>query len=65
MPKQKTLKGVKERFRITGTGKVIVAKAGKRHLLGSKRSKYKRQHRKPHQLAEVDARKIRQLLPFV
>ena len=31
MPKMKTKSGVKKRFKITGTGKVMAAQAGKRH----------------------------------
>jgi large subunit ribosomal protein L35 len=31
MPKLKTKSGAKKRFKITGTGKVIYAQAGKRH----------------------------------
>ena len=31
MPKLKTKSGAKKRFKITGTGKVVYAQAGKRH----------------------------------
>ena len=31
MPKMKTKSGAKKRFKITGTGKVVYAQAGKRH----------------------------------
>ena len=31
MPKMKTKSGVKKRFKITGTGKVMAGQAGKRH----------------------------------
>ena len=31
MPKLKTKSGAKKRFKITGTGKVVYAHAGKRH----------------------------------
>jgi large subunit ribosomal protein L35 len=31
MPKLKTKSGAKKRFKITGTGKVMYAQAGKRH----------------------------------
>ena len=34
MPKLKTKSGAKKRFKITGTGKVVYAQAGKQH--GSK-----------------------------
>ena len=64
MPKLKTVKGVKERLRITGTGKVLGFRAGRRHLLHGKPAKIKRQLRRSTILAAVDARKIRTLLPY-
>lgn len=47
MPKQKTNKSVKKRFRVTGTGKLKRNKANKRHLLAGRSSKRKRQLRRP------------------
>ena len=35
MPKMKTKSGAKKRFKVTGTGKIKVAQAGKRHLRGA------------------------------
>ena len=40
MPKQKTHSGLKKRTRITGSGKVVMRKSCKSHLLSSK---FKRQ----------------------
>ncbi len=42
MPKMKTKKAVAKRFKKTATGKVKRAKAGRRHLLGSKSRSRKR-----------------------
>ena len=42
MPKMKTHKGSKKRFRITATGKLKRRKAGKKHLLSHKSGKRKR-----------------------
>ena len=42
MPKMKTHKGAKKRFRVTGTGKVKRRQAGKKHLLSHKTGKRKR-----------------------
>jgi large subunit ribosomal protein L35 len=42
MPKMKTHKGSKKRFRVTATGKVKRRQAGKRHLLSNKTGKRKR-----------------------
>jgi len=45
MPKQKTNKSVKKRFKITASGKIKRHKANKRHLLAGRTSKRKRQLR--------------------
>ncbi len=54
MPKMKTHKGSKKRFKITGTGKLKRRQAGKRHLNSSKTGKRKRHLRE----AIVDAGKL-------
>jgi large subunit ribosomal protein L35 len=45
MPKQKTHKASKKRFRVSATGKLMRAQAGKKHLNSPKASKRKRQLR--------------------
>ena len=47
MPKAKTNKSVKKRFRVTGTGKLKRNQTNKRHLLAGRTSKRKRQLRQP------------------
>jgi large subunit ribosomal protein L35 len=47
MPKQKTNKSAKKRFKVTAGGKIKYHKCGKRHLLSSKTGKRKRQLRHP------------------
>ena len=42
MPKMKTHSGAKKRFRLTGTGKIMHERAGKRHLLEHKSSRVTR-----------------------
>ena len=42
MPKMKTHKGSKKRFRVTAKGKLKRRQAGKKHLLSSKTGKRKR-----------------------
>jgi large subunit ribosomal protein L35 len=64
MPTIKTVKGIKERFKVTGTGKVVGYKSGRRHLLSGKRAKLKRHLRRPRTLIPVDAKKLRQLMPY-
>ena len=64
MGKLKTVKGVKHRLRVTGTGKLLGFRPGRRHLLSGKRAKTKRQLRRPQVVSEADTRKIRALLPY-
>ena len=45
MPKKKTHKGSKKRFRVSATGKLKRAQAGKKHLNSHKTGKRKRQLR--------------------
>ena len=42
MPKMKTHSGAKKTFRVTGSGKVMHERAGKRHLLERKSSRLTR-----------------------
>lgn len=64
MPKQKTNKAARKRFKITKKGKVKYVKAGRRHILGKKSRKRKRKLRKPGYLNKTQARQIRRLLPY-
>jgi len=47
MPKMKSHKGAKKRFRVTASGKLKRMQASKRHLLSHKTGKRKRQLRGP------------------
>lgn len=47
MPKMKTHKASKKRFRVTASGKLKRTSAGKKHLNSHKTGKRKRQLRKP------------------
>ena len=42
MPKMKTNKAAKARFKVTGTGKLVMNHPGRRHKLTNKSSKRKR-----------------------
>lgn len=64
MPKLKTVKGVKRRFKVTGTGKLLGFRPGRRHLLGGKRAKIKRHLRRPRTVSSAEERTIRSLLPY-
>lgn len=60
----KTKKSVAKRFKITGTGKVMRPRAGKRHLLASKNAKRRRSLGELTQIDPTDAYRIKQNLPF-
>jgi large subunit ribosomal protein L35 len=45
MPKMKTHKSIRKRFRVTGTGKLKRRQAGKKHLQSHKAPKRRRQLR--------------------
>jgi len=47
MPKMKTHKSIRKRFRVTASGKLKRRQAGKKHLLSHKTGKRKRQLRQP------------------
>lgn len=63
MPKQKTKSAAKKRFKITGTGKIKFQHAGKRHNLGGKSKKGKRQARGMHVVHETDHERIMRCFP--
>jgi ribosomal protein L35 len=46
VPKMKTRKAVSARFKVTGTGKLVRQRPGRRHILTKKASKRKRRLRK-------------------
>ncbi|MEZ5809980.1 MAG: 50S ribosomal protein L35 [Rhizobiaceae bacterium] len=58
MPKMKTKSSAKKRFKITGTGKVKVAAAGKRHGMIKRSNKFIRDARGTMVLPDSEARKI-------
>lgn len=59
MPKMKTNSGAKKRFKLTRSGKVKVAQAGKRHGMIKRTNKFIRQARGTMVMAEPDARVVR------
>jgi len=60
----KTRKAVAKRFKITGTGKVMRMRAGKRHLLATKNSKRRRSLGTSKQVDPTDTYRIKQNLPW-
>ena len=64
MPKMKSHSGTKKRFRKTGTGKLMRAKAFKSHILSKKSTKRKRNLRKTDYVAATEAKTMKKLIPY-
>ncbi len=62
MPKQKTHSGAKKRFKVTGSGKLLFQRAGKRHLLEHKSSKLTRRLSGTSEVAPADRKTVNALL---
>jgi large subunit ribosomal protein L35 len=65
MPKMKSHRGAAKRFRKTGSGRVMHQKKNKRHILTKMSSKRKRQLRRDGELTGADAKRIKDLIPYV
>lgn len=63
MPKIKTNKGARKRFRKTAKGEYKRSKATKSHLLTKKKRKRKRNLGKSTLVSPKDKKKVRRLLP--
>ncbi|UCE22120.1 MAG: 50S ribosomal protein L35 [Candidatus Aminicenantes bacterium] len=64
MPKLKTHKGAKKRFKITGKKKIVHNKAYKSHLLTKKSAKRKRILGKKDLVKDSDKSRIKKMLPY-
>ncbi|MDO5729030.1 MAG: 50S ribosomal protein L35 [Actinomycetaceae bacterium] len=62
MSKNKTHSGAKKRFRVTGSGKIMREKAGKRHLLEHKSSRRTRRLSRDEAVTKADQKNVRRLL---
>ena len=62
--KAKTRKAVAKRFKVTGTGKILRRKQGKRHLAQCKNRKRKRNLGKVTLVSEANIKAVRANLPF-
>ena len=60
----KTRKAVAKRFKVTGTGKVLRRKQGKRHILQKKSRKRKRHLGKAALVSDRDVKNVLENLPF-
>ncbi len=64
MPKIKTHRGAKKRFKLTKTGKVVRAHANKSHILNKKTTKRKRGLRQTVVADKTNVKEIKRLLPY-
>jgi large subunit ribosomal protein L35 len=65
MPKMKTKRAAKKRFKKTGTGKLLRAGAWKQHKLEHKHPKRRRGARKNKVVAKSDEAVIKVLVPYL
>ena len=62
--KLKTCKAVSRRVKITGRGKLVYHRAGRRHLLTGKPSRRMRPLRRGNVLSRVEENRVKKLLPY-
>ena len=62
MPKNKSHSGAGKRFRVTGSGKILREKAGKRHNLEKKPSRVTRRMTGMRELAANDVPRVKRML---
>lgn len=64
MPKLKTNKAAKKRFKVTATRKVLAMKTKRRHLLGDRNPAKKRRFRKMQRLEGPNRKSVLAQLPY-
>lgn len=64
MPKLKTNRAARKRFKIKKSGKIKRKKAFLRHILTSKSEGRKRGLRKANYVSDADVKAIRQMMPY-
>ncbi len=64
MPKMKTKSSAKKRFKVTATGKVMAAQAGKRHGMIKRTTKFIRDARGTQVLSEPDQKLVKFYMPY-
>ena len=62
MPKMKTHSGMKKRVKVTGSGKLLTERAGKRHLLERKPSTLTRRLTGTQEISANDAPRVKRML---
>lgn len=64
MPKMKTKSSTKRRFKVTATGKVKSAQAGKRHGMIKRSTKFIRDARGTTVMSEPDQKIVKKYMPY-
>ena len=64
MPKIRTRKAAAKRIKITGTGKVMLRRAQKSHLLTHKSAKRKRRLATASVASKADSKTAKRMVPF-
>ncbi len=64
MPKMKTKSSTKRRFKVTASGRVKSAQAGKRHGMIKRTNKFIRQARGTTTLSDPDAKIVKSWMPY-
>ena len=64
MPKMKTKSSAKKRFKVTGTGLIMSAQAGKRHGMIKRSKSFIRHARGTTVMSEPDQRIVRKYMPY-
>ncbi|MGC8492904.1 MAG: 50S ribosomal protein L35 [Syntrophobacteraceae bacterium] len=65
MPKIRTNRAAAKRFKVTGTGKLVRAKANKSHILTKKRRKRKRELRRDTVVNAISTGSLRRMMPYL
>lgn len=64
MPKMKTKSSAKKRFKVTATGRVLAAQAGKRHGMIKRSNKFLRNARGTTTMCKADESIIKKYMPY-
>ena len=64
MPKLKTKSSAKKRFKITSTGKVVMAQAGKRHGMIKRTNSQIRKQRGTTIMSKQDSKIVKSYMPY-
>ena len=64
MPKMKTKRAAGKRFKVTGSGRIRRATAGKQHMMRGKPANRLRKLKKNSMVDKSDERRIARLIPY-